>query len=64
MISDLDMMTFLTEVLNFTNMSKTDFLIDLAEVIYTMSEDIKKAERLTVILKRVIAERISESDRL
>ena len=64
MMSDLNVMIFLTEVLNFTNVSKISFLIDLTEVISMTDEEFKKAEELTVmILKRVVAERMSESER-
>ena len=39
MMSDLDVMIFLAEVLNFTNVLKTDFLIDLTEVISMTDEE-------------------------
>ena len=63
-MSDLNVMIFLTEVLNFTNVLKISFLIDLTEVISMTDEEFKETEGLTVmILKRVVAKRMSESER-
>ena len=52
---------FLTEVFNFINVSKADFLMNLAEVICMMKKDFREVNGLTVVLNSVVKDRMSES---